>query len=147
MDIFAKIDKLLEQQCYVVDWLPIVGPRDSDGQYWEVEEFFLTHRKDELFGIFAEIMLKSNCYFDFSIFKCESEEKIFNPPPEKLYEIITSCATEGTYLSLLIEKEDSLICMSHDDLCFTLYNPSEKVKQVVESLSVSSGLYFRESKN
>ena len=79
MDLYNKIDELLEQQCYVIDMLPITVPVNSDGQYFEIEEFYQLNHIEKLFEKFADIILKCNCYFDFSVHWDDNEHWILNP--------------------------------------------------------------------
>ena len=64
-----------------------------------------------------------------------------------LHDKIIACAKEKAYLNILIEKENAMIVVNGNDLYFTLYNPNEKVIQVVQSLSVTNGLFFKKAKN
>ena len=59
-----SIDRLLGKSCYIIDYLPVPVPKDSQGQFFEVEEYLLNHF--EHYGLidrFIGIVLKLMCYY------------------------------------------------------------------------------------
>ncbi len=134
MKLYNKIDELLKQERYIIDLLPLSFTHINSND----EQFF-----EETFRKFADIILKCNEYFDFSLI-CDSEEDIIkNPISEMLYEKIIECTKNATYLNILIEKENAMIIINGEDSYFTLYNPNARMKQIFQSLSAENGLSFR----
>ena len=73
------VEELLECPCWIVDILPSQVPKDSPGQYFAVEQYFLqANRMKEIKQKHINLVLKLNCYRDISI----SDETVINPLPE-----------------------------------------------------------------
>ena len=138
-----RIDELLEQPCWVVDLLPEQVPVDSPGQFFAVEEYYLKppqmaalHRK------FAEILLKLNCYFDFSLSAAASDEWVRNPEPEMLVSALCNEKDIWT-LCVYFETENALIYINCDDIYFTVYHPTDHMLDLIRKLAGSEGLFVR----
>ena len=71
-EIEQTVERLLEKDCYVIDFLPVRVPVNSDGRFFAVEEYYLETRGRELRRSFSEILLKLYCFYDFII--CTGEE-------------------------------------------------------------------------
>ena len=41
----ATIDELLEKDCYIIDFLPETVSKDSNGQFFDVEDYWLNSQK------------------------------------------------------------------------------------------------------
>ena len=140
-----RIDELLEQPCWVVDLLPEQVPADSPGQFFAVEEYYLKppqmavlHRK------FAEILLKLNCYFDFSLGAAAGDEWVRNPEPEMLVSALCNEKDIWT-LCVYFEAENALIYINCDDICFTVYHPTERLLNLIRKLAGAEGLFVRKA--
>ena len=62
------IDELLQTEYWIIDILPVQVPKDSPGQYFAVERYFL--RRPHIRAIkqkHINVILKLNCYRDFSL--------------------------------------------------------------------------------
>ena len=135
------LEQLLEEPCYVIDFLPRQVPADSTGQYFAVERF--TRENPQISGLphrFADLMLRLNCYFDLAV--GDGEHWSFNPAPEELYRRIAGCPATA-FANMLIPGQDSLITFNGDDLYMTLYHPSEELLQTVKQLAAALGLFVR----
>ena len=140
-----RIDELLEQPCWVVDLFPEQVPVDSPGQFFAVEEYYLKqpqmavlHRK------FAEILLKLNCYFDFSLGAAAGDEWVRNPEPEMLVSALCNEKDIWT-LCVYFEAESALIYINCDDICFTVYHPTERLLNLIRKLAGAEGLFVRKA--
>ena len=70
-----SIDELLQKPYWIIDILPMQVPKDSPGQYFAVEKYFLEEeRLSEIKQKHIHVILKLNCYRDLSI--DEETEKI-----------------------------------------------------------------------
>ena len=79
------IEELLQTPYWIIDILPKQVPKDSLGQYFPIEDYFL--RGDTLAAIkqkHLNLILKLNCYRDVSL--DEDEER--NPPPEQIADTV-----------------------------------------------------------
>ena len=85
MDKEKMVEELLEKPYRVVDFLPEQVPEGSAGQFFAVEKYYMNpERMKEFRRKFADILLKLNCYYNFSV--CEAQGDVFtdNPDPEWL---------------------------------------------------------------
>jgi hypothetical protein len=125
------IDELLQTEYWIIDILPVQVPKDSPGQYFAVERYFL--RRPHIRAIkqkHINVILKLNCYRDLSL----DEEAAVNPPPDVIAE-----AVNRRYVCILID--DSMIVSEPDSTYLTLYNPDEQLLSLVMELSKGEGLF------
>lgn len=146
MSYDEKVEVFLEMPYYVVDFLPVLVEKDSDGQFFEVEEFFLSEKAEQMSICFAELLLKLNCYVDFQVSLNGEGVWEENPKPVKLYENILKYRKKCKFINIIMEKEDSMIQVNRDDLYLTVFHPSEKIKMLLSALCVGYGLFFREGR-
>ena len=125
------IDELLETPYWIIDILPKQVPKDSPGQYFAVEEYYLSKKQiAEVKNRHIGLVLKLNCYRDLSL----DEETEINPPPGRI-------AEEMHKRHLCILTGDSMILSEPDDLSMTLYHPDEELLELVRVLAAGEGLY------
>ena len=125
------IDELLQAPYWIVDILPEQVPKDSPGQYFAVEEYFLTEpRLTAIKQTHINVILKLNCYRDIWL----DEETTVNPPPERI-------AAEMFRRRLCIMTGDSMIVSEPDDTYMTIYNPDEKLLELIKVISNGEGLF------
>ena len=125
------IEELLQAPYWIIDILPVQVPKDSPGQYFAVERYFL--RRPHIRAIkqkHINVILKLNCYRDLSL----DEEAAVNPPPEVIAE-----AVNRRYVCILIDE--SMIVSEPDSTYLTLYNPDEQLLSLVMELSKGEGLF------
>ncbi|MBQ1770498.1 MAG: hypothetical protein II000_00935 [Clostridia bacterium] len=125
------IDELLETPYWIIDILPKQVSKDSPGQYFAVEEYYLSKKQiAELKNRHIGLVLKLNCYRNLSL----DEETEINPPPGRI-------AEEMRKRHLCILSGDSMILSEPDDLSLTLYHPDEELLELVRTLAAGEGLY------
>ena len=139
MDKFEKIDALLEKPYWLIDLLPKQVPASSHGQYFEIEQHFLS-QLDTLCQKFFAILVKLNCYFDIQA-NFNGEDWTLNPTPENLESLMNSAVTLHSPIYILIGSEDALVTFSGDDHYMTLYNPDTELLELVRLLASSEGLF------
>ncbi|QAT42990.1 hypothetical protein [Aminipila luticellarii] len=142
MNHYDKIEELLNASCYVIDILPQRVKKESEGQYFAIEEFFFQPAElDRLNRRFAHILLKLNCYYDFQVSYHDQWNK--NPSPQELVDWIFQCMEDKKKcMNILIEKENTLIMVNGDDLYMSLYNPSHELLTLIEKLTGAEGLFI-----
>jgi len=75
------VEELLQCPYRIIDILPSQVPKDSPGQYFAVEDYFLQgDRVEEIKQKHINLILKLNCYRDISI----GDETVVNPLPEHI---------------------------------------------------------------
>ena len=133
---------MLEKPYWVVDILPKQVPKDSAGQYFKVEQYFLK-RRPALCEKFVRVLLKLNCYLDVEVSE-DGESWSLNPAPEALEQKIDACMNDGSANAMLyvfVRSETTLFVIDKDFTYLTLYNPSEMLLELVRQLVLPEGLY------
>ena len=125
------VEELLRCPYWIVDILPSQVPKDSAGQYFAVEKYFLQgDRMDEIKRRHINLILKLNCYRDISI----SDETRLNPPPEHI-------AGEMKKRYLYIMTGESMILSEPDDTHLTVFNPDSQLLELIRQLASGEGLF------
>ena len=105
----ATIDELLERPYWVVDPLPEQVPEGGRGQFFAVERLYLLPpRYEELRRRFADILLKLNCYYDFTVVRDEADAGAVNPAPEELVHWVVD---GSLHLNIVVGPDEA-----HNDL-------------------------------
>jgi len=127
----VTIEELLEKPYWIIDILPKQVPKDSPGQYFAIEDFFLKEQLTEIKKKHIGVILKLNCYVDISI----DGEK--NPAPERIRDIMME-----RYVYIMLG--DSMILSEPDDTHMTVFNPDEELLDLIREISSSEGLFVWE---
>ena len=122
------IEELLEKPYWIIDILPKHVPKDSPGQYFAIEDFFLEEQLPEIKKKHINMILKLNCYTDITI----DDEK--NPVPEKIRDTILD-----RYVYIMMG--DAMILSEPDDTHLTVFNPNEGLLDLIKEISSSEGLF------
>ncbi len=133
-------ERLLEEPCYVIDFLPRQVPAESGGQFFAVERFVMEERLSVLYERFAGLMVRLNCYY--RMVTGDSGTWSEDLPPAELYARIAGCGLTGTCL-VLIPEQDSLVTLYGGDLYITVYHPSEELLETVRQLAAALGFLVR----
>lgn len=134
------VERLLEAPYWVIDFLPRQVPEDSAGQFFAVEQYYLQEPQHErLCRQFADVLLKLNCYHDFTV--SHGDEWVKNPEPTVLVAWLTDALQHG-HLCALIDEDAALITASGGDTNLTLYNPSPELLRLVQQLASATGLFL-----
>jgi hypothetical protein len=138
------IDELIEKPYWIVDILPKQVAKNSNGQYFAIEQYYLSEPQSlELRKKYANLFLKLNCYFDILVlddFAEDSECGKLNPDPKSLVNCFVGEHAKNS-VRLLIRNENTLIVSNQDDTYMTVYNPSERVLALISTLAAAEGLY------
>ena len=127
-----SIEELLEKPYWILDVLPEQVKRDSPGQFFAVERYFLEpSRLAAVKESHVRTILKLNCYRSLSL----DEESETNPPPEEIAE-----AVQTRHVCLL--TEGALIVSDPDELYLTVYDPDEPLLGLLRALAAGEGLYL-----
>ena len=131
-----SIDELLQTPCWIIDILPEQVPKDSPGQLFAVEEYYL--EEERLAAVkqkHINVILKLNCYRDISL----DEGTAVNPSPERI-------AGEMRRRYLYVMTGDSMILSEPDDTHMTVFNPDEKLLELIKALAAGEGLFVWKGK-
>ena len=136
------VDRLLETQCYIIDFLPQQVIKDCGGQFFKVENYFLNHY--DLYGLrdrFIRTILKAMCYYPVSVYWGEWIEQ---PSPEQVAEIIdTIMENHSGDMNMLFTSKDALLQFGWDCLNISIYNPDEEMCMLFEKIATSEGMFWR----
>ena len=122
------IEELLEKPCWIIDILPMQVPKDSPGQYFAIEDFFLKEQFSEIKKKHVNVLLKLNCYMDIYI------DDVKNPTPEQVRDTMLE---QYVYIML----GDAMILSEPDDTHLTVFNPDEELLKLIKKVSSSEGLF------
>ena len=124
-----KIDELLQKPYWIIDILPEQVPKESKGQFFEIESFFLeSSRLASIKQKHINVLLKLNCYYQISI------DGEVNPSPEQIVKAVME-------RSLQIMVDEALILSEPDELHMTVYNLDEKMMKLITAISSGEGLF------
>ena len=139
---FDKVtERLLEAPYWVIDFLPMKVPQESRGQFFAIEQHYLTGtRHERLCRQFADVLLKLNCYCDLLVSRDGGDEWLY-PDPGMLEKWLTESLQNG-HLCVLIDNGEALITASGGDTNLTLYNPSPVLLELVRQLATAAGLFL-----
>ncbi len=138
------IEELLNQPCYIVDFLPEQVPASSKGQFFSVENYLLNEfRQYRIADKFVNIILKLMCYYKISILW---DNWIEQPNPALVADIVNEIMENhsGT-LNLLFPEEKALLIFEWDWIGMSIYNPNEDMQKIISALAASEGLFYRKS--
>ena len=131
------VEELLQCPYWIVDILPAQVPKDSPGQYFAVEEYFLQgNRIKEIKQKHINLILKLNCYADILI----SDETVVNPLPEHI-------ADEMQKRYLYIMVGESMILSEPDDTHLTVFNPDTQLLELIKQIASGEGLFVWKPNN
>ena len=126
-----KIDTLLQSPYWVIDILPEQVPKNSPGQYFDIENYFLEgERFSEIKQKHINVILKLNCYRKISI----AGENTFNPAPQYI-----SDEMRKRYLYIMLDE--AMILSEPDDTHLTVFNPDDKLLGLIKAIAAGEGLF------
>ena len=123
-----RIEELLQAPYWIIDILPAQVPKDSPGQYFAIEDYFLKEQPEEIKKKHINVILKLNCYMDISV------EEETNPAPDKVAAVMRE-----RYVYIM--TGDSMILSEPDDTHMTVFHPDDRLLELLRSLSASEGLF------
>ena len=130
-EVKKTVEDLLQCPYWIVDILPSQVPKDSPGQFFSVEEYFLQgDRIEEIKQKHIDLVLKLNCYRDISI----SDETVVNPLPKHI-------ADEMKKRYLYIMVGESMILSEPDDTHLTVFNPDSQLLELIRQIASGEGLF------
>jgi hypothetical protein len=134
-------EELLGKPYWVIDFLPKQVPQDGRGQFFAVEQYYLTgERLERLCRQLANVLLKLNCYHDLTV-NHGGDEWVKNPEPTTLIAWLTEALQHG-HLCALIDDGDALMTASSGDTNLTLYNPAPTLLELTCQLASAAGLFL-----
>ena len=131
------MEALLQTSCWIIDILPEQVPKNSPGQYFAAEAYFLQEtRLAAIKQKHLNLILKLNCYRDISL----DEDPTVNPPPERVADAVCQRIT-------YIRTGDTMLLSEPDDTHMTLFNPDDQLLNLVKTLAAGEGLFVWQPRN
>ena len=121
-------EELLNTPYWILDILPKQVPKDSPGQYFTIEDYYLREHLSEIKQKHLNVILKLNCYMDISI------DGVMNPSPERIEKAVTE-----RYIYIMLNS--AMILSEPDDTHLTLFNPDEELLALIRAISAGEGLF------
>lgn len=140
-ELEALEDRLLEKECFVVDYLPRQVDKDQGGCYFDVEAYLLNGpRRAAMAERFVNVILKLLCYFPCEVLRSKWPDR---PKPEQVDRAVREIVKKrrGT-LHCLFPGEDMLLEFD-GDLYLTVYGPPEGARDLLAAIARSDGLFWR----
>lgn len=138
------IDRLLETQCFIIDFLPNQVPEKCEGQFFKVENYLLNNY--ERYGIrnrVIRIILKAMCYYRVSVYWGRWIEE---PSPDQVAEIIdTIMDNHSGDVDMLFTGKDALLQFGWDCLNISIYNADEEMCELFKKIATSEGMFWRKA--
>lgn len=127
-----------------MDFLPQQVPKNSGGQFFKVEDYFLAH--DECYGFkdrLIRAVLKVMCYYPVSLYW---EKWIEQPTPEQVAEIVdTMVENQSGDITMVFTGKDTLLQFEWDCLNISFYNPDREMCELFDKIAASEGLFWRKA--
>lgn len=145
-DKTEAIERLLGGRFIIADLLPERVPRDSSGDRFAAERYFLNgERGVKLFESFAELLIKLGCYFDITAADGDGIT-IEHDGISGLRDAVMECADGRTRRNFLIDGEKALIVTDGDCAYLSMYftEESERAARLFGVLAEAAGLFIRE---
>ena len=124
----SRTDELLNTPYWIVDILPGQVPKDSPGQYFKIEDYYLREQLTEIKKKHLNMILKLNCYMDIAL------DGEINPSPERI-----RAAVDERYTYIMVG--DSMILSEPDDTHLTVFNPDGQLLELLKKLAAGEGLF------
>lgn len=140
----SDIKRLLEKPCYIIDFLPQQVQKDCGGQFFKVETYLLNNY--ERYGLrdkYVRIILKLMCYYRVSV---HWGEWIEQPAPEQIAKIIDEIMyNHSGWMDMLFPDKDALLQFEWDCMNLSIYNPDDEMRELLEQIAWSEGMFFRQA--
>ena len=125
------VEELLQGPYWIIDILPSQVPKESPGQYFVVEDYFLQgDRIEAIKQKHIDLILKLNCYRDISI----GDDAVVNPSPKHI-----AGEMKKRYLYIMIDE--SMILSEPDDTHLTVFNPDSQLLELIRQIASGEGLF------
>ncbi len=125
------IDELLQKPYWVIDIFPEQVPAESSGQFFAIEKYYLEEKRIRAIKQkHINLILKLNCYRSISI----DEDPAIDPDPEYI-----DAEMRRRYLYIIIG--DTMILSEPDDTHMTVFNPDEKLLELIKTIAAGEGLF------
>jgi hypothetical protein len=136
-----NIEEMLEKPYWIVDIIPERVPKDSPGRYFAIEQYFLEESRIlELRRKQLGMLLRLNCYCGFTVSFDAGLHWVMNPAPEEMERRLLQKERVGD-IHIMVDGGKSMIALNLDDTYMTVYDPTERILELLQSLASAEGLF------
>ena len=136
------IEEMLEKPYWIVDILPERVPADSPGRYFDIEQYYLDEpRVTELRRKQLGVILKLYCYYSFTFSFDVGMHWVKNPAPAEIERRLLQNGLAGS-IHIMIDGGKTMVVLNLDDTYMTVYDPTEKVLELLQKLTSAEGLFI-----
>ena len=133
---------IMERPYWIIDILPKRVPENSDGEYLQVEQYYLSEPHiTALREKFLEIILKLSCYYAVNISTDCGDSLLDAPNPDTLEKNIMNCV-EAKSLYISISSPECLITIDGCDTYMTVFDSDKELIEILKQLAGAVGLFM-----
>lgn len=131
-------------EIWIIDILPQRVPAENAARYFAFERYAVSGgRLAALYGRFARLVMKLNCYFGMELYLGCGGEAEPDPAPDELERVFAECAEPGGSIpGLRAEFNGGAGALELDggDHYMALFSPSAELLELVKRLAAAEGL-------
>lgn len=140
------IEHIFDCPCWVVDLLPRQVPAGRGGNYFGVEQYFLSAAENTILRRkFCNILLKLYCYYDFRL-STDGDNWTVQPSATQLVQAVNATIENGNDSSgncyVLLPTVSTLFVIRNGDAYMTVYDASDDLIGLLRPLVCSEGLFI-----
>ena len=136
------IEMIMERPYWIIDILQKRVPENSDGEYLQVEQYYLSEPHiTALREKFLEIILKLSCYYAVNISTDCGDSWLDAPNPDTLEKNIMNCV-EAKSLYISTSSPECLITIDGCDTYMTVYDSDKELIEILKQLAGAVGLFM-----
>lgn len=137
-----EVERLLEEEYWLIDVLPSQTPEDKAEEYFRLEQEYLKNElQSELYQNFADIMLLLSNSFETALCTMPEDMWTFRPDDAAIQNAFAAHTQSGSVL-LLLPKEQTLVSLNAKDLNMTVFHPAEQILSLLRGAAEEKGLYL-----
>lgn len=150
MTRYEKMSQLFNEDYRVIDFLPGRVPSEADTIFEEVEQYFMQDKQLQVFcDKVIAIVLKLLCYYPFEMYVQEHiplirqrEGWLKDKRCDTIVKIMkkTILKRKGQ-IDILLTRENSMLSISGGTLSIAVYNESDSLREMLQSMVHTEGLY------
>lgn len=150
MTRYEKMSQLFNEDYRVIDFLPGRVSDEADTIFEEVEQYFMQDKQLQVFcDKVIAIVLKLLCYYPFEMYVQEHiplirqrEGWLKDKRCDTIVKIMkkTILKRKGQ-IDILLTRENSMLSISGGTLSIAVYNESDSLREMLQSMVHTEGLY------
>lgn len=150
MTRYEKMSQLFNEDYRVIDFLPRRVPDEAGTLFEEAEQYYMQDKQLQIFcDKVIAIVLKLLCYYPFEMYVQEHiplirtrEGWLKDKHCDTIVKLIKKTILKRRgQIDILLTRENSMISISGGTLSIAVYNESESLRDMLQSMVRTEGLY------